>query len=519
MSPHRWVLALYLVFFVYFLFSGVRLARTLSVLYTAGFYGSISGFALGAVAASMSLGAGIATFFYTTMFVSFITMLTFALRRTRETILPESSPLDVVCLNVLMLALHRPPTTYAFLDMFFQGAFHLLLNPLVLLMPPSLGFALSLWPSVLALRVAALGDKVSVRSRTFLHVWVQLMSIVWVLPTALSSLKSRETESLLGYVNVAFACLGLVFVVLTWVALNEATTSGREAGPRASFAGAAANHMNAGSFPPFVLVLAGICTYFVASISLARFLDLQTAASIGFVFIVTASALLGRRRPQLAYATDTGIVTRWPRLSWLVGGIVLVLVITGVRPFATALLIKQSRNAANAASQDGNYPLLTSIAASSRRCALEDFGEFRLVCPGDTRTLAELPHPAGFEIPVGVFASEARDFELVFGERTLNCIEIPARSAVAVGAHAKMILLFIYVPGAVSGSRHAWIVDRDASCARVVELGQGTRTGNRNGFGYVLHDETALAQGRRIAWLAEFVPARSDSGQKQGAEP
>jgi hypothetical protein len=208
-----------------------------------------------------------------------------------------------------------------------------------------------------------------------------------------------------------------------------------------------------------------------------------------------------------------------PRISWLVCGVVLVLVITGARPFAQELLLKQSRAASTADALQERYPQLTPIAAGSRPCGLEDFGDFRLVCPRDTRPLAALPHPAGFEIPVGIFASDAREFALAFGQRTLNCREIPARNAREDGSGAESTFLLIYVPDAISAAQHAWIVDRDASCGRVVELARGSRTGGRNGFGYLLNDQTAAVQGRRIVWLAEFLPPRSASGQEQRAEP
>ena len=265
------LVSLYLVFFMYLMFAGAGLMRTLSVLRVAAWQSSLAGLVVGVVVALFSVAGGAQAFLTVMTFMSLLLLPTAALSRARDFVLPSSSALEAVCLNVLVLAMGGPAHSFPFLDTFFVAGYHLLLNPFVLLMPPSLALALSLWPSVLALRVAGQGRHASRRSRFFLNLWVQLVSILWVLPAAIGTFRHFKAGSLQAYVEAVFACLGLVYVVLTWMTLRDAVFARRTTmeGERSidstegvGVARALADRMDAGRLHPRVLVAAGLLTYF-----------------------------------------------------------------------------------------------------------------------------------------------------------------------------------------------------------------------------------------------------------------
>ena len=282
------------------MFAGAGLMRTLSVLRVAAWQSSLAGLVVGVVVALFSVAGGAQAFLTVMTLMSLLLLPTAALSRARDCVLPSSSALEAVCLNVLVLAMGGPAHSFPFLDTFFVAGYHLLLNPFALLMPPSLALALSLWPSVLALRVAGQGRHASRRSRFFLNLWVQLMSILWVLPAAMGTIRHFKAGSLQAYVETVFACLGLVYVVLTWMTLRDAVFARRTTmeGERSidstegvGVARALADRMDAGRLHPWVLVAAGLLTYFAIWLSLMHSLDRQVAASAGFMVIVVAGAL------------------------------------------------------------------------------------------------------------------------------------------------------------------------------------------------------------------------------------
>jgi hypothetical protein len=516
------LLSLYLVFFLYLMFAGAGLARALGALRTAAVQSSIIGLVIGVVVALFSVNAGVNTFLGVMLVSSLILLPPAALKLARDFILPGGSAFEVVCFNVLVLMMGGPPHSLAFIDMFMELGYHLLLNPFILLLPAWLGFTLSLWPATLALRLAAQGDQASRKLRFFLNLWMQLMSIVWLLPSAIGTLISFKAKSPLSYVEALFACLSLVYVVLTWLALRAAFGKGTSlAGERtqssaddSGIAAALAERMEPGRWPPATLAIAGLSTYLLTWAALITFLNPQTAATVGFVAIVAAGALLGKRAPL---AADT----RQPRgaaLSWQKSALLLVVSLAFIRVIASGLFDQRQR-AVSSLDQAARHAAerITPVAAGARLCRLEIVsGQQRLHCPQDIWYLEAAIHPQQGPLLLRWDSEQARDFAMVYGGRTIHCAEIPAQVRLAGGSEGAAVMLLVYVPGAVSGREYSWVVDRAARCGNVVELQRSRLAGLRPAFGYQWDSETAALRQEGVAWLGELFDVNQPG---QGADP
>jgi hypothetical protein len=507
------LVSLYLVFFTYLMFAGAGLMRTLSVLSVAAWQSSLAGLVVGVVVALFSVAAGAQTFLTVMTLMSLLLLPTAALSRARDFVLPSSSALEAVCLNVLVLAMDGPSRSYAFLDTFFQGGYHLLLNPLVLLMPPSLALALSLWPSVLALRVAGQGKQASRRSRFFLNLWVQLMSILWVLPAAIGAFRHFKPDSLQDYVEAVFACLGLVYVVLTWMTLRDAVLGKRttlvderseDSTERIGVARTLAERMDAGRLHPAVLVAAGVLTYVAIWVSLMNFLDRQAAASAGFMTIVVAGALFSRDMNR--HTSEDGRPTL-PPSAWVYSAVALIALMVLIRPLSQQLF---------AARQQAIYSLdnaevrhareLHAVDASQMLCGYRWDGMHMLDCPGSNRRFAwgAVTHPQNLTEPIGFKFDDAPAYALSFGERTVHCAQMMAHAPLPDGSVGEVVMLLVYIPGAPDGSQYAWLYEPKAACARVVEIIRPPQSRIGPGFGYLWDTETAAARKEKLTWLGEM---------------
>jgi hypothetical protein len=513
MIPLLIVVSLYLVYFMYLMFAGAGLARTLGVLRVAAWQSSLAGLVVGVVVALFSVAAGAQTFLTVMTLMSLVLLPTASLSRARDFILPSSSAIEAVCLNVLVLAMGEPSRSFAFFDTFFQAGYHLLLNPFVLLMPPSLALALSLWPSVLALRVAAQGRQASRRSRFFLNLWVQLMSILWVLPAAIGTFRRFKPDSWQDYVEAVFACLGLVYVVLTWMTLRDAVFGKRTAmegevsidsTAGTGVARALADRMDAGRLHPGVLVAAGVLTYVAIWVSLLHSLDRQVAASAGFIVIVVAGAVLSRdlRRP-------TSEVDRpaLPWSAWVVSAVALIAVMVVIRPLSMQLFAARQQAVFSLDSAEVRHAAdLRAVDASQRLCGYRWDGMHMLHCPLSNRAFVwgAFTHPQNLPDPVGFKYDEARDYALSFGDRRVNCAQLPARARLPDGEVRDVVMLVVYVPDAKDGSQYAWLYEPHAACARVVEVIRPAQSRIGPGFGYLWEPEVAAARKERMAWLGEL---------------
>jgi hypothetical protein len=503
------LVSLYLVFFMYLMFAGAGFMRTLSVLRVAAWQGALAGLVVGGVVALFSVAGGAQAFLTVMTLMSLIVLPTAALSRARDFILPSSSVFEVVCLNALVVAIGHPPHSFPFFDTLFQGAFHLLLNPFASFMPVWLGTALCFWPSALALRLAAQGERASLKSRFFMNLWVQMMSIIWVLPAAIGSFNQFKGESPMDYVEILFACLSLVYVVLTWMTLRDAVLGKRtvmiderslDSTERIGVARALADRMDPGRWPPIAHVTAGIATYLITWTALLAYLDPGTAATVGFMTVVVAGALAGRSPAQRADEVPGPKIFRW-----YVSAGLLAAVIALFQPISMKLLGQRQRDVFSLDHAEQRAPQdLRAVDASARHCEIERADTLRLRCPKEIWYLGAVRHPANLANPLRVDMDQAREFALLFGRRTLHCVEIPVSTRPPEGAPADSVMLLVYVPNTQTGRQYGWVIDRDASCSRLVELRRSRLVGLLPLIGYPWRPETAKLRNERIGSISEF---------------
>jgi hypothetical protein len=494
------LLILYFVFSVYLLLAGAGRERLDSVLRTAGPFSLLAGFVIGALATFKSLSAGVQAFLFTTLFASLIALPVMASIRAREFVLPRSSVLEVVCLNALVMAIGQPPSSYGVLDLLCEGAFHVLLNPFVWILPPLPAFALSFWPSVLALRMAAQGEKASDRSRSFLLVWAILVGFTWIVPTAASAFMAFKAGSPGSYLDVLLACVALVYVWTTLVSMHNGfwlASSGRQR----RIPGELAGRMSTGRWSPIVYVVAGLLTYAITWVALLNLLDPLTASTIGLVSIVVAGALVEGTAGQ----GNTDAEPRRVWIPWVICALLLVVPLTLLQPLARELWYKQARTRSEEVLKESRYAsAVTPIDPATRPCALEGALPYNLRCPENSGALGALGHPESIDMPFAVFIEDARDFALTFGERRLNCMEIPAKTQLPDGSDTDAVLLLVYDPTATSVSQFAWVMDLDASCGRILELNPRRVEYARTGFFYVWNAAEAKRRGEEYSLLAGF---------------
>jgi len=341
------IASLYLVFFLYLLLAGAGYRRTSGVLRTSAWQSLLTALVIGVAVALFSPAGGLQAFLIVMLLASLLFLPTATLSRARDFVMPSSSALEVVCLNVLVLTVGAPSPTFALFDLLFQGGYHLLLNPFARFMPPWLGAALSLWPAVVALRVAAQGTNATSRLRFLLNLWVHLMSIVWVLPAAITSFATFNAESPPSYVELLFACLGLVYVVLTWMTLRDALLGKRthlegevslDITARLGVARVLADRMDPGRLHPAALVAGGVITCLAVWAALVILLDARTAASIGFMLVVVGGALVSRGSGKPA--TDKAST---PTAAWLLSAATLVGCMIFLQPLTMKMLIARQQ--------------------------------------------------------------------------------------------------------------------------------------------------------------------------------
>jgi len=492
------IASLYIVYFVYLLLAGAGVTRTSGVLRTAAWKSVVTALIIGVAVGVFAPAVGLQVFLVVMLLSSLMFLPVATLSRARDFVMPSSSALEAVCLNVLVLAVGEPSPTFPIFDLVFQGGYHALLNPFASFMPPWLGMSLSLWPAVLALRLAALGTKASERARYLLIVWVHVMSIIWVLPAAITSLFSFKGESPLKYVELLFACLGLVYVVLTWMTLRDAMSGKRthldgevslDVTAKLGVARVLAQRMDPGRLPPAALVAAGAVTYLVVWLALMTLLDPQSAASIGFMLVVVGGALVNRGGGKPA--SDARAPAR-PAAAWLPSAGALIVLAVFALPLAMASLAARHQGTFLLERAEVRAPRDVRAAdASQRLCDFEKAGTWLLDCHRNHSWVLEaVSHPAEVAQPTGFDLDEANEYALEFESRTLHCAQVPAQAA-----GGEVTMLVVYVPGSTDGSQYAWTQERDATCARVVEVLRPAISGSGPGFGY---------RGQQLQWLGEL---------------
>ena len=131
-----------------------------------------------------------------------------AFARARDVVVPGTSLVEVVFINVLviMTAWYSPWLGY-------------LLNPLTLLVPMDATrwtMAIGLWPTAIALLLAWRGPPGDSRLRVLLGAWTQLVGIMWLFPTALRSIEQFDAASMRSYLSSVIACLACVHVAMSY---------------------------------------------------------------------------------------------------------------------------------------------------------------------------------------------------------------------------------------------------------------------------------------------------------------
>jgi hypothetical protein len=485
------LLAPYLVFGLYLTFAGADVARTLRMLGIAALRSSLSALAIGAVVALFSAEAGGQAFVATAAIVSLVLLPRASLPLARDFAIPSGSAFEVVCLNALVLVVGSPPASFPLLDAVLGLAFRLLLNPFAALLPSWLAFALSLWPAAAALVLAELGERAPRSLRVVLSFWLLAMRVVVVLPAAIGTLLAFHVSSPPWYVDALFACSSLIYVVLAYLALRG-TGAAR----------ALADRMDAGRRPPWLYAVAGIVTYAATSVSMVAFLDPQTATLVGFTSIACVNALLERSVPARAASSPRSLgLSAGPSAALLCAALLLL------RPVADAMVEQRQRDVYSVDRAERHRPEhMRPVGADGRLCELETDGEReRVHCPHQIW----YPDPTRQQErglrPIRWQADQARDFALTFGRREIRCAEIPARIRLADGGEGDGVLLLVYLPGAITGHGYGWVVERDASCSRVVELVRSRLVGLPRGFGYLWSPETAAARRETVTWLGELL--------------
>lgn len=319
---------LYLAFFVRLMSSGAGLKRSGSVLFLVAVFGLGVGVLFAVIPLFISPDSAAKVFLGVAIFTSVLLLPVVALSRARDFLLPRSTVLEVVSLNVLVVMIGEPvggvPDVQESLGM-LQQAF---LNPFVRLIPTEfawMNLVISLWPTLLALWLATRGAAANRWLRFFPMLWVQVTSILWLIPASLTQLITADLTKAMDYLDLLFAALGLVHVVLTWLILDDAlfaqrTTLGEgepaDSTEKIGVARRLADSMNAGPWPPLVYVAVAVLTWFAIR-AMQSYLQDANPMLFGFVGAVAAGALALRFK-------ERGGTRSWQFPVWLVSAVALV---------------------------------------------------------------------------------------------------------------------------------------------------------------------------------------------------
>lgn len=215
---------------------------------------------------------------------------------------------------------------------------------------------------------------------------------------------------------------------------------------------------------------------------------------------MVAGALANRRPAQPA-----DDVARPKVFSWYLSAVLLAAVIALFQPFSMNLLGQRQRDVFSLDSAEQRAPQdVRTVDASARHCEIERVDALRLHCPKEIWYLGAVRHPANLADPLRADMDQAREFALVFGTRTLHCVEIPVSTQRPEGSAADSVMLLVYVPNAQTGRQYGWVIERDASCSRLVELQHSRLVGLLPLIGYPWRPETAKLRNERIGSISEF---------------
>ena len=292
------LVSLYLVFFMYLMFAGAGLMRTLSVLRVAAWQSSLAGLVVGVVVALFSVAGGAQAFLTVMTFMSLVLLPTAALSR-RDFVLPAQRARSG--LPQRAGAGHgRARALVSFPRHIFRGW----LSPAAQSLRAVDAAVTGVGAVTVAFGAGVARGRAGAARQPPLAFLFEPVGATREHPVGAARghghVRHFKAGSLQAYVETVFACLGLVYVVLTWMTLRDAVFARRTTmeGERSidstegvGVARALADRMDAGRLHPWVLVAAGLLTYFAIWLSLMHSLDRQVAASAGFMVIVVAGAL------------------------------------------------------------------------------------------------------------------------------------------------------------------------------------------------------------------------------------
>ena len=468
------LLIMYFAFFAYLMLAGAGLQRAIGILYRGVVQSVFAGLLFGVIPALVSMQSGIRTFLVAALLSSMVVLPMAALSRARDFILPRSSVLEVVCINVLVLTVDSLPHSFAFFDQFFGVALQLLLNPFAYVIPASLSwinFALAFWPSALALMLAAQARGGSTRLRFALIMWVQAIGILWLLPASIAALEGFAATSPLEWFEAFFGALGIVHVVLTSVTLRDALFRKRtkligekshDSTEKIGVARRLADSMDPGRWPPVTYVAVGATAYLLTRMLRAMLPDPQLAASLGFFAILAAGSLATKSAERLL------TFTRFRALSWPVALVLLVAILFALQP---ANPMPQNEKVLARTSPDNRMPLdmlFRSVGqAAPSQCTLVGGEAPGLRCPDRLWPLPSLAHPAELEPPFSIDLAGAQNYQVSYQDHIAHCMEISARSR---EAEKSAVLVLIYVLGAAQGAQYGWAMEPNGKCTNIIAV-------------------------------------------------
>lgn len=484
------VLTMFLAFFVYLLMAGAGIRRAVDVMARGALMGVGVAGIMALLPSLVSTTIGEYVFVQFAVLGCFVGLAMMSLSRAREFVVPKSSTLEVVCLNVLIVAFAGPPDTFAFFEMFMDLGYFLLVNPLAHWVPADLGWLkliLQLWPSALALWAASRGEQASRWLRLFLMWWVQLACITWIFPASINVLFRLGDGTQYHYFDALLAAVGMVRVVLSLLTIHTSLWGSRSveefapdeaAGSSAVYRQTLAGSMSVYALPGWAYAAAGIATYLLVNVT-QHFFAPQVAITDGFFMILGVTAVgtwLRAGTPamrNLAFAPLVGvallatgllILNRLPLLPRYVpvaGPPVASKMSTSVQPPAAAA---PPAEAPAAVPPVPHLPMqLTALPISDpQHCMLEGSDVVRVRCGTESWPLAALAHLSGSRVPApDEVGSPARAYRMRFVDFDARCIEIPVLSP---DSETGSELLLVFLSDAALPGQVGWVRRAGATC-------------------------------------------------------
>jgi hypothetical protein len=477
------ILVMYVAFFLYLLMVGAGLERAFAVMVKA----AISTIAASLLVALLPLvylpSFGKYIFLGAAMVFSFVSLTQAAMGRARRFIVPETSTLEIVCVNVFMVALGGAPESLEYFGTLVEFVYQVILNPLSPLFPDELSWMatpLALWPSALALFLVARGT--SGRAGRFaLMFWLQVLGILWLLPPAFETLVDGGREMTFGVFAMLMAAVAMVRVWLTAVTLREGTlgrldtrdfeddTDVEEAAARSR---TLADRVTVMRLPAWCYVTGGLAAYLLAN-AMLHFLDDVQAISTGYFVILAFTSLVARWytrvSPELNHAAAQS-VTAFVALLALVPALRQLPLLPRFVPAehprearqAPALVPVKPKPPPRAEQpREVEVVLIPGLHDGEHHaCVVEHLAGLRVTCAGESWPLASVAHPEHVVVPMEVGPPFAT-YEFHALDVEARCQEMPVR---APRSQSEDVLLLVYLSTASLRDQVGWVAGPDAAC-------------------------------------------------------